>query len=135
MMSRLDDPSASALKLVMIRWRSTGGATARTSSARGRRASEEHRARLRAEHEVLRGARAGAPATPSRCTNAARLRLPAACARASRDGVADDVLGDRNAPHQLLQLEDPLGAHHLARIGLVGARRRRDDLLLLGVVG
>ena len=54
-------PSARAEKLSAMRWRSTGWASATTSSTRGREAAVDQRARAHRQHEGLAGARAGAP--------------------------------------------------------------------------
>ena len=54
-------PSASALKFVMMRCRSTGKATARISSAADVIAAVQHGPGLGPQHQVLAGPRPGAP--------------------------------------------------------------------------
>ena len=61
MMSSTLMPSASALKVGTMRWRRTGSASASMSSIGDVEAAAQDGADFAGEHEVLAGARAGAP--------------------------------------------------------------------------
>ena len=104
-------PSLSARKLVMHAVASTGrGERADVLDVR-REAAVEDRARLGAEDEVL-DARGPAPQETFSCTKSGAPGSLGARRADEVHRVADDVVGGRDAPHELLQLADLLGREH-----------------------
>src|SRR5262245_26141085 len=69
-----------------------------------RRTARQRGPRLRAEHEILRRARSGPPRNP--VANERRRVLAGTGRPRETDRVADDVLGNGNAAHQLLQRQN-----------------------------
>ena len=98
-------PSASALKLVMIRCRRTGPATDADVVGRDIVAAVKDRAGLGGQDEVLAGARAGAPADVI-ADEVGDLILVAAGPAGQADRVTRDVVGDRHFADELLKRED-----------------------------
>ncbi len=88
------------------------------------------RARLGAEHQVLRGANAGAERRPllDLLGRGRRLR-PARAHQAER--VAHHRLGHRHAPHQPLERDQVRAAHRPLELRIEDRRRRPHDLELL----
>src|SRR5581483_2239719 len=93
-------------------------------------AALKNRARLRAEDEILRRARARTPldVVPDELRRGAVFRTRAL---RERDGVADDERRGGDAPHELLIAQDRRAVHHLVRLGTADRGRLHDDLNLV----
>ncbi len=105
-------PSASALKLGMMRCRSTGGGDRFDVFDRHVQPPADQGARLSGEDHVLPRTRAGAPAQPV-ADEIARARLIRAGGADQIDREGVDVIADRHPADDLLQFEDPPGVDHL----------------------
>ena len=123
-------PSASALKLGMMRCRSTGGGDGLDVLDRHVQPAVHQRPGLAAEDQVLPGPRPGAPAQP--------VADEVAGARLVRAGGADqvqrevvDVVAHRHPADDLLQLDDRLGVDHLASPAAADAGGALQHLQLL----
>ena len=91
------------------------------------------RARLAAEDEMLRRARAGAVGDPL-LDEVRRLRARPARAREAHR-VSRHRLGDRHASHELLERDDVLAGHRVLEAMVLHRRRRRRDLRLRLIFG
>ena len=128
-------PSLSAWKLGSTRWRSTGRASARTSSTvAAKRPWRTARALAASTRYWL--ARGPAPQDTFLRTELGRARLLGPGLPHQLHRVAHHVVRHRHAAHQLLQGEDLLRREHLGQRGLRPRGGALDDLhLLLGASG
>ena len=96
-------------------------------------AAVHERARLAAEDEMLRRARAGAVRHP--LLDEVRRLGPGPARAREADGVARHRLGDRHAADELLERDDVGAGHRVLEAMRLDRRRRRRDLHLLDLPG
>ena len=130
MMSSTLMPSASALKVGTMRWRRTGGRERFDVVDRDVEASAQHGADFAGEHEVLAGARAGAPVDELFHEGRRVGFVRAGVAHQVEDEI-HDVLGHRHFAHDFLQLQNlravSTGSIFTSKVPVVRARIWRSS--------